>query len=377
MQVLGTSTWIALAALVAASAVLVFLLLRQKRRARRAPGAAPARGVPAREPAGVPPRREAARAAPLRRTFPELTSRPELLRAIEELGWRRPTPLQSGIIPLLASRRDVVAVADRGAGKTGSYLIPALERQADREGLHLLVICPTRELVERVAGKARALARPLHLWVGTLHDGGPAAAQVRDLRAGFDILVATPGRLLEHLEAGNVDLSTIQVLVLDEADRLSDRWAQLERILAALRTDRQTIAFAASLPEPLRDRLQRITRKAEWVEALAPAPGPPPELPIPSLTSPPLPAAAPRRAGLAVETEEVLSTGLTGTVRWFNERKGYGFITPDTGEKDCFVHRSAIPGDGDRSLSEGDRVRFDLVRRPKGPEAENVRRLSE
>jgi len=199
--------------------------------------------------------------------FDEIVSSPPLLRAIAELGWQQPTPIQQLAIPPARTGRGLVGIAQTGTGKTAAFLLPALERQVDKEGLHTLVICPTRELAQQVADDARALARYTELWVGVIYGGVPMRPQTRDLRAGFDVLVATPGRLIDHLERGNVDLSTVETLVLDEADRMLDMGfrPQIEQVLKACPEERQTLLFSATMPNGVHALALRILRDPEWV----------------------------------------------------------------------------------------------------------------
>ncbi|HLU25104.1 MAG TPA: DEAD/DEAH box helicase [Longimicrobiales bacterium] len=200
--------------------------------------------------------------------FEELIEAPQLLTAVRELGWTTPTPVQAKTIPHARAGRDVVGIAQTGTGKTGAFLLPALERQIDREGLHTLVLCPTRELAQQVAECARALARHTELWIGEVFGGVPIGPQIRNLRAGFDVLVATPGRLIDHIERGTVDLSEVEVLVLDEADRMLDMGfrPQIEAILEALPADRQTLFFSATMPNGVHALALRILRDPAWVE---------------------------------------------------------------------------------------------------------------
>ena len=205
--------------------------------------------------------------------FKDLTSAPALLRAIEENGWTIPTPIQTKAIPPAREGRDVVGIAQTGTGKTASFLMPALERQLDKEGLHTLVLCPTRERASQVAADARLLTKHTELWVGEVVGGMPMRPQIRDLAAGFDVLVATPGRLYDHLERGTVDLSEVEVLVLDEADRMLDMGfrPQIEAILARLPEKKQTLLFSATMPNGVHALALRITHEAVWVEATPPS----------------------------------------------------------------------------------------------------------
>ena len=200
--------------------------------------------------------------------FSELISAEPILRAVKDRGWETPTPIQIKAIPAVREGRDIVGIAQTGTGKTGAFLLPVLERQIDREGLHTLVLCPTRELVQQVAQDARELTDHTELWVGEIVGGMPMKPQVRDLAAGFDILVATPGRLFDHMERGNVSLDEVDVLILDEADRMLDMGfrPQIEAILERVPTQRQTLLFSATMPNGVHALAMRILKDPVWVE---------------------------------------------------------------------------------------------------------------
>ncbi len=202
-------------------------------------------------------------------TFSDLITEPRLLKAINELGWQIPTPIQGKAIPAVKEGRDLLGIAQTGTGKTGAFMLPALERQIDKEGLHTLVLCPTRELAQQVAADARAMARHTELWVGEIVGGMPMRPQIRDLKAGYDVIVATPGRLNDHIERGNVDLSNVEVLVLDEADRMLDMGfrPQIEAILRRLPSKRQSLLFSATMPNGVHALALRILKDPVWVEA--------------------------------------------------------------------------------------------------------------
>jgi ATP-dependent RNA helicase RhlE len=201
--------------------------------------------------------------------FDELTSSDALLRAVADLGWTEPTPIQRKAIPATREGRDVLGIAQTGTGKTGAFLIPTIERQEGAEGLRTLVMCPTRELAQQVAADARELCAHTELFVGEIYGGVAYEPQIRDLRAGFDILVATPGRLIDHLEKGNVDLSEVEVLILDEADRMLDMGfrPQIERVLSRVPRERQTLLFSATMPNGVHALAMRIQKEPVWVEA--------------------------------------------------------------------------------------------------------------
>jgi ATP-dependent RNA helicase RhlE len=202
-------------------------------------------------------------------TFDDLVSAAPLRRALAEQGWVTPTPIQQKAIPAARDGRDVVGIAQTGTGKTGAFLLPSLEKQIDLEGLHTLVLCPTRELAEQVAEDARTILKHTELWVGLVVGGMPMRPQIRDLRAGFDVLVATPGRLLDHIERGNVKLSEVKTLILDEADRMLDMGfrPQIDAILAQLPTKRQNMLFSATMPNGVHAMALRIMNDPLWVEA--------------------------------------------------------------------------------------------------------------
>ena len=200
-------------------------------------------------------------------TFEKYVASPGILRAIEEFGWTLPTPIQTKAIPPAKAGRDVVGIAQTGTGKTAAFLIPAIEKQLDKEGLHTLILCPTRELAQQVAQDARELVKHVHLFVGEIVGGVAYGPQLRDLKAGLDILVATPGRLMDHIERGTVSLSEVQTLVLDEADRMLDMGfrPQIEAILAHVPKDRQTFLFSATMPNGVHALALRLMKDPQWV----------------------------------------------------------------------------------------------------------------
>jgi ATP-dependent RNA helicase RhlE len=137
------------------------------------------------------------------------------------------------------------------------------------DGLRALVLCPTRELAIQVAEAASEYAKYLHLWVGVIYGGTSVQKDIRDLRAGYDVLVATPGRLIDHLERGNVDLSELEVLILDEADRMLDMGfrPQINQILKHCPKKRQTLFFSATLPNEVKSLAYDSLRDPVTVEA--------------------------------------------------------------------------------------------------------------
>ncbi|HTI03813.1 MAG TPA: DEAD/DEAH box helicase [Gemmatimonadales bacterium] len=172
----------------------------------------------------------------------------------------QPTPIQTEAIPLALAGRDLIGSAQTGTGKTAAFVLPILQRLASgpRGTLRALILVPTRELAEQVASSIRAYGRHTHLKGAAIYGGVGMDPQTRALRQGADMVVATPGRLLDHMERGHADFSALEVLVLDEADRMLDMGfaPDVKRILAALPEERQTMLFSATI-SPEVDALAR------------------------------------------------------------------------------------------------------------------------
>jgi ATP-dependent RNA helicase RhlE len=193
--------------------------------------------------------------------FQSLGLAPELVRAVAEEGYEQPTPIQQEAIPLALAGRDLIGSAQTGTGKTAAFMLPILQRLSQNgahHGVRALVLVPTRELAEQVLQSARAYGRHLHVSAAAVYGGVGMEPQTRALNRGVDIVVATPGRLLDHMERGHVDFSRLEVLVLDEADRMLDMGfaPDVRRILAALPERRQTMLFSATI-SPEVDALAR------------------------------------------------------------------------------------------------------------------------
>jgi ATP-dependent RNA helicase DeaD len=197
-----------------------------------------------------------------------------MLRAVSRLGWTEPTPIQSKVIPALLEGRDIAGQAQTGSGKTGAFAIPMIERLDRRaRGAQALVLAPTRELAVQIADVARDLAGP-KVRVATLYGGQPIERQISALRQGASVVVATPGRLLDHLGRRTVHLDAVRFLVLDEADRMLDMGflPDVERIIKLLPAARQTALFSATLVDAIATIAARHMRNPSWVKIPAPAP---------------------------------------------------------------------------------------------------------
>jgi len=189
-------------------------------------------------------------------------------RAIHEIGWNTPTPIQAQVIPHLTIGRDLVAQADPGARTTAAFGIPMLQRLDPRsKAVQGLVLAPTREQARQVAGDLTRLGAHTRLRIAAVSGGEPIARQVTRLREKPHIVVGTPGRILEHLGRGTLTLRSVHMLVLDDADRMLKMGlrSEVEQILVRTPSTRQTALFSATLPEPIRAMVGRYLRNPIWV----------------------------------------------------------------------------------------------------------------
>lgn len=221
-------------------------------------------------------------------TFTQFELDSRLLHAVQRIGFERPTPIQIAAIPRALEGRDILGSAETGTGKTAAYLLPLLHRLKDlphSQSPRALVLTPTRELALQVAERAIALSRELGLRVATIYGGVGVKPQADALRRGVDVVIATPGRLLDHIGRRNVAFSVLQVLVLDEADRMLDIGflPDIRRIVRLLPGDRQTMLFSATLApvvglarevtrDPVRLEVETTVAPNAITQALYPAP---------------------------------------------------------------------------------------------------------
>ncbi len=185
-------------------------------------------------------------------SFKSLGLHPLLVRATQDLGYKEPTPVQAGAIPPALDGRDVIATAQTGTGKTAAFLLPVLHRLigAPRGGTRVLILSPTRELAEQIADVCRGLARHTPIQSALVVGGRPMGPQERALRAGVEVIVATPGRLLDHLQRGTARFDRTHTLILDEADTMFDMGflPDVRRIIAKLPARHHTLFFSATMP---------------------------------------------------------------------------------------------------------------------------------
>ncbi|GCE88501.1 ATP-dependent RNA helicase [Komagataeibacter diospyri] len=212
-------------------------------------------------------------------TFADLSLTPLLLNALAEEGYTNPTPIQARSIPLLLEGRDLLGMAQTGTGKTAAFALPLLHRlaatprPAPSGGARVLVLAPTRELVSQIADGFESFGRQMQPSVTTIFGGVSQFHQINALRAGVDIIVATPGRLLDLIDQGLCDLSQLEALVLDEADQMLDMGfaKPIERIVAALPEDRHTLLFSATMPKSITTLAERLLRDPAKVEITPPS----------------------------------------------------------------------------------------------------------
>ena len=203
--------------------------------------------------------------------FPELGLRSELVRAVAGAGYTNPTSIQERAIPLVLDGRDLIACAQTGTGKTAAFLLPILQHLATGKAPRhprALVVTPTRELAAQIAEMAKQYGTHLRLRSTAIFGGVGMEPQRRRLAAGLDLLVATPGRLLDHLGRKQANLGSVEMVVLDEADRMLDMGflPDVRRILATLPAKRQNLFFSATMPDEIEDLIRRTTHAPVMVE---------------------------------------------------------------------------------------------------------------
>ncbi|HXG59145.1 MAG TPA: DEAD/DEAH box helicase [Thermoanaerobaculia bacterium] len=204
--------------------------------------------------------------------FTALGLGPKITRAIREAGYIEPTPIQQRAIPVVLRGRDVIGIAQTGTGKTAAFVLPILERlaanPAARRAMRALIVAPTRELVVQIEENVRKYARHIHLRIATVYGGVGEQPQIRALRDGAEIVVATPGRLIDLMQQGHVRFDALEIAVLDEADRMLDMGflPAIRQIVRALPRQRQTLLFSATLSKEIEAITKEFLRDPEIVQ---------------------------------------------------------------------------------------------------------------
>ena len=206
-----------------------------------------------------------------------------LLEGVRDLGFSETRPIQSAVITLSLAGADLIACAETGSGKTCAFVVPMLQRllgEGDPEKTapppgadvpkksRVLVLAPTRELAVQIEDEIHGLSYHTNITSAAVYGGVEMGGQERALKAGVDIIVATPGRLIDHMRQQNADLSAVELLVLDEADRMMDMgfWPDVRRIIAALPAERQTLLFSATMPDDVVKSALEIVKDPKYVQ---------------------------------------------------------------------------------------------------------------
>ena len=206
-------------------------------------------------------------------SFDSMGLAPALLRAVSEQGYTQPTPIQAKVIPVVLEGRDVMAGAQTGTGKTAGFTLPLLQRltqntPATRGRVRALILTPTRELAAQVAESVKNYGKHMPFKTTVIYGGVSINPQIDQLRRGVDIVVATPGRLLDHAQQRTVDLRHVEIFVLDEADRMLDMGflPDIRRVIAMLPQQRQSLLFSATFPDDIRALANKLLHSPVSVE---------------------------------------------------------------------------------------------------------------
>jgi len=210
-------------------------------------------------------------------SFDQLGLTQELLKAIADQGYTEPTPIQAKVIPPIIEGRDIMGSAETGTGKTASFTLPMLYRlqphansstSPAKHPTRALILAPTRELATQIYGSVKEYGKYLQLRCAVIYGGVNIDPQIKELQAGVEILVATPGRLLDHIEQRTANLSKIEIIILDEADRMLDMGflPDIKRILALLPAQRQSLIFSATFNDEIRKLADKLLKQPLLIE---------------------------------------------------------------------------------------------------------------
>jgi ATP-dependent RNA helicase DeaD len=204
--------------------------------------------------------------------FDVLSLNPSILRAIEEMGFEEMSPIQAKAIPVLLEGKDVIGQAQTGTGKTAAFGIPLLQRVNPKERhLQAVVLCPTRELAIQVAEEIRKLANFMHgIKILPVYGGQEIAKQIRSLKSGVQIIIGTPGRVMDHMRRKTVKFDTVNTIILDEADEMLNMGFRedIETILSQIPEERQTVLFSATMPGPILEIARTYQKNAETIRVV-------------------------------------------------------------------------------------------------------------
>jgi ATP-dependent RNA helicase RhlE len=212
-------------------------------------------------------------------TFAALRLHPQILRALQARGYETPTPIQARAIPLLLQGKDLLGIAQTGTGKTAAFGLPMLHllsekpRRAEPKRPRALVLAPTRELASQILEELRSFGQYLPLRSEVVYGGVGMTPQIKALQRGADIVIATPGRLLDHISQRTVDLGAVEILVLDEADRMLDMGfiRDVEKVLRCLPRERHSLLFSATMPDSVASLAKGLLKSPERVAVTPPA----------------------------------------------------------------------------------------------------------
>jgi ATP-dependent RNA helicase RhlE len=204
-------------------------------------------------------------------SFESLNLHPEIMKGIRDLGFTRPTPIQAKAIPAVLSGRDVIGLAQTGTGKTAAFVLPTLDHLLKgQSGVHLraLILSPTREIAQQSIDQLKALSRYVRLTGTAIYGGTPMEPQIKALLHGVDIVSATPGRLMDHIYSGRISFRDLEILVLDEVDRMLDMGfaPDILRIISFLPEKRQNLAFSATMPKEIEKLLAGVMKDPVTVQ---------------------------------------------------------------------------------------------------------------
>ncbi|HLO03321.1 MAG TPA: DEAD/DEAH box helicase [Symbiobacteriaceae bacterium] len=205
-------------------------------------------------------------------TFRDLGLSENVLKALDDMGFEEPSPIQERAIPLLLQGKDVIGQAQTGTGKTAAFGVPIVDRVDTKlRKVQALVLCPTRELAVQVAEEITKIGKYARIKTIAIYGGQSIERQIRSLRIGVDVVIGTPGRMIDHLNRGTIDLTSVKMLILDEADEMLDMGFvdDIETILKTVPSERQSLLFSATMPPEIKRLALRYMNEPEHVTVMA------------------------------------------------------------------------------------------------------------